>query len=112
MFDKIRVIPGGDPEGGWLIDVHDGENSAVYNPTGATMDAAVAAALADHRKAFPKAPAESDYTPTEPAPEPEAQSNEASEPAAAPALEDTPTTDEGAAPAPAGVTEPAPTPAE
>lgn len=94
MYDKIRVTVGGDPEGGWLVDIHDGENSQVYNPAGKTADDAVASALKDHREAFKNASKEDDYVPAD---------------AAQAEADETTSADEGAAPAPVASTEPAPT---
>lgn len=66
FYDKLRVTVGGDAAGGFLVDIHDGENNAVYSPEGVgNTDEAVAAALTDHGKGFPKAPTENDYVPQE-----------------------------------------------
>lgn len=65
FYEKIRVLSGGDAKGGFLIDLHDGQNSAVYSPDAKDMNEAVKKALADHAKAFSDAPTESDYVPEE-----------------------------------------------
>lgn len=112
FYDKLRVTVGGDAAGGFLVDIHDGENSTVYNPQGVgNTNEAVAAALKDHGSAFPKAPTENDYVPQEsayPAPaasegDPAAEVTEQTDTASAtdpvPAAEAAPQAEEGAAPA-------------
>ncbi len=45
----LRLSAGGDAEGGWLVDVHDGVKHGVYRPEGVTSDAAaLVAALHEH----------------------------------------------------------------
>lgn len=43
-----RVTVGGDPEGGWLVDVHDGVHAGVYSPDAVDADEAKAKALDMH----------------------------------------------------------------
>lgn len=51
-FEKMRVSVGGDPKGGWLVDIHDGENHSCQSPEGANGRAAAEAAVQAHCKAF------------------------------------------------------------
>lgn len=51
-IEDVRVTVSGSAEAGWIIDIHDGTNWGVYHPDAADADAAKAAALADHGKAF------------------------------------------------------------
>lgn len=60
-YEKLHVTAGGDAEGGWMVDIHDGQNSAVYSTEGGTLETAIKAALSDHAKAFPTAPGEHDF---------------------------------------------------
>lgn len=48
----LRTDVGGDPVGGWLVDIHDGDNHGVYSPTAATAVEALTAALEMHRAKF------------------------------------------------------------
>lgn len=50
--ESPRIEIGGDPEGGWLIDIHDGVNHAVYRPNGKKDTEAVAAAVKEHNDLF------------------------------------------------------------
>lgn len=50
--ENPRIEIGGDPEGGWLIDIHDGVNHAVYRPNGKKDTEAVAAAVKEHNDLF------------------------------------------------------------
>jgi hypothetical protein len=51
-IDGWRISVGGDSEGGWLVDIHDGTNAAVYSPEGADAEAAKSAAVSAHKEAF------------------------------------------------------------
>lgn len=51
--DSMRVTVGGDPEGGWLVDIHDGTEWGVYHPEAADAETAKAAALKAHCEAYP-----------------------------------------------------------
>lgn len=64
-YEKLRVTVGGDPVGGFMVDVHDGQSNLVYCYDGGTQNDAVTKALAAHAKAAPDAPTESDYVPVE-----------------------------------------------
>ena len=45
----LRITVGGDPAGGYLVDIHDGERHGVYSPTGVDTDIdALRAALQQH----------------------------------------------------------------
>jgi hypothetical protein len=50
----MRIDASGDPVGGWMVDIHDGVNQGLYRPDAPDRDAAVVAAIAAHRAAFPK----------------------------------------------------------
>lgn len=56
----MRISVGGDAEGGWLIDVHDGVNHAVYSPSAKNAEEAEKLALDAHKEAFPPAEAEAE----------------------------------------------------
>lgn len=47
---ELRVTVGGDPEGGWMVDVHDGDRNEIYRPDGShkTPGEAALAALVEH----------------------------------------------------------------
>lgn len=40
MSEAWRVSVGGDPTGGWMVDIHDGENHGVYSPEAADAEEA------------------------------------------------------------------------
>jgi hypothetical protein len=45
----LKLSVGGDPEGGYLVEVHDGEKFGLYRPEGVTTDVdALIAAMKDH----------------------------------------------------------------
>lgn len=43
----LRITVDGDPDGGWLVEIHDGDAIKVYRPEGDTPLAALSAALAE-----------------------------------------------------------------
>ena len=47
---ELRISVSGDPDGGWLVDVHDGDVNEVYRPDDTHKTAAMAAmfALTEH----------------------------------------------------------------
>lgn len=47
----IRITVGGDPVGGWLVDIHDGERNAAYSPEAQTAKEAHEKAWAAHAAA-------------------------------------------------------------
>lgn len=48
----LRLSVGGDAEGGWLVDVHDGEKAGAYRPEGDSDAAALVAAIKEHDPAL------------------------------------------------------------
>lgn len=46
---NLRISVGGDAEGGWLVDIHDGETNSVHRPSGATAIEAARYALDDYQ---------------------------------------------------------------
>lgn len=59
-MDAVTKVSG-DAEGGWLVEVHDGDNAATYSPDGATSASeAEHIALQAHALAFP--PTQDDET--------------------------------------------------
>lgn len=45
----LRLSVGGDPDGGWLVDIHDGDRNEVYRPEASkTAAEAAVAALIQH----------------------------------------------------------------
>ena len=50
-----RVTVGGDPAGGWSVDVHDGTHFGVYSPEAGSAEEAKSAALDMHADAVKKA---------------------------------------------------------
>lgn len=42
---ELRLSVGGDPDGGWLVDIHDGDRSEVYRPPGENVKTVTLAAL-------------------------------------------------------------------
>lgn len=42
------VSVSGDAEGGWIVDVHDGDKHGVYSPKGKTIEEVKEAALKEH----------------------------------------------------------------
>ena len=44
----LRLSVGGDAEGGYLVDVHDGDRQGVYSPTAKTAAEAIQKALKEH----------------------------------------------------------------
>jgi hypothetical protein len=43
-----RITAGGDVDGGWLVDIHDGDRHGVYRPEAETAEEAREKALAEH----------------------------------------------------------------
>lgn len=43
---ELRISVSGDPDGGWLVDVHDGDVNEVYRPDDTHKTAAMAAMFA------------------------------------------------------------------
>ena len=73
-WEEWRVSTTGDAEHGWLVDIHDGVNSAVYNPTGETLADVEKAAKTEHSgKYWPVAANQQtvQLPPATPEPEPE-----------------------------------------
>lgn len=48
----LRLSVGGDAEGGWMVDIHDGEKNGCYRPEGDTPVAALVAAIKEHDPAL------------------------------------------------------------
>lgn len=48
----LRLSVGGDAEGGWLVDIHDGEKAGAYRPEGDSDVAALVAAIKEHDSAL------------------------------------------------------------
>lgn len=77
---ELRLSVGGDPDGGWLVDIHDGDRSEVYRPPGESVKTVILAAvwsLCQHDPSLhgpwePQAPADDLPVPavTDPAVEP------------------------------------------
>lgn len=44
----LNISVGGDPEGGYLVDVHDGDKRGVYRPQAGDDHAAFASAVKEH----------------------------------------------------------------
>ena len=42
---ELRLSVGGDPDGGWLVDIHDGDRNELYRPTGEHIGTVTLAAL-------------------------------------------------------------------
>lgn len=45
---ELRVSVSGDPDGGWIVDVHDGDRHGVYHPRGVDLIQAMMAGLREH----------------------------------------------------------------
>lgn len=45
---ELRLSVGGDPEGGWLVDIHDGARHETYRPEAATLPEALMTAWREH----------------------------------------------------------------
>ena len=52
VIEWLRREVSGDAEGGWIVDLHDGDNSGTYQPEAATADEALAKAEAAHVAKF------------------------------------------------------------
>lgn len=48
----LRLSVGGDAEGGWMVDIHDGEKNGCYRSEGDTPVAALVAAIKEHDPAL------------------------------------------------------------
>jgi len=47
-----RITVDGDAKGGWIIDIHDGRNTATYSPEADSAEEAKAAAVKAHTETF------------------------------------------------------------
>jgi len=52
-MDNPKITVSGNAEGGWHVEIHDGDNFGSYSPEAATADEASAKALAEHAAKFP-----------------------------------------------------------
>jgi hypothetical protein len=58
----LRIHVTGDPDGGWIVDLHDGDKQGTYRPTAGTVQEAAIDAINEH---FPQIPAQGPMPPAE-----------------------------------------------
>ena len=47
-MEETRISVNGDPEAGWIVDVHDGDRHGTYSPDGKNATEVIAKALKMH----------------------------------------------------------------
>jgi hypothetical protein len=67
FWDKWRITGSGNAADGFIVDVHDGVNNAVYRPEVATIEDALSEAESSHASAFHQIAADAALVQVQPA---------------------------------------------